>query len=252
MADAILDELQEQVRRSGQSISALSEAIGRNRGWLGNHLRCRTVPNMVDLIMIADKAGFDVKKLIPKLQEHEDAADNFVVDGVRDLLTRRSFKRPDPHDVFRWHLENGGQLRNHEWFEDYYELFEMPDVQNIKVRPIYMGRLSIAATVLNLESVNGLLTFFDRLKDKELREIVAEHAQVLKTQKSSIATRTAHYHITAGHEATMEYIRILLPVREGKKDLVMNYSVTTELRETFKRTTDMEVLDISSLKFSIA
>lgn len=253
LTTAILDALQEQVRRSGHSVSALSEAIGRNRGWLGNHIRTGTVPNMVDLMLVAEAAGFDVSKLIPLTASHNGPTEFMVENSVRDLLAQRSFSRPDPHDVFRWHLENGGVLQGHEWFEDFFELFEMPDVKNLKVKPVYVGRYSIAAIVLNLKSVDGLRKLFDRLQDAELQEIVNEHSQVLKTQKSSIATRTANYHITTGHDATLEFLRILLPVKatDGQK-MIMNYSVTTELREVFKRTTDMELsLDGSSLKFSV-
>lgn len=250
---AILDALQEQVRRSGHSVSALSEAIGRNRGWLGNHIRGGTVPNMVDLILVAEAAGFDVGKLIPNSASDEADAEAMVENGVRDLLAQRSFARPDPHDVYRWHLENNGVLEGHEWFEDYFELFEMPDVENLKARPVYIGRLSVASTVLNLKSVEALRKFFDHLEEKELREILNEHKQVLTSQKSSISTRTANYHIASGHEATLEYLRFLLPVQTTDgKSLVMNYSVTTELRETFKRSTDLEMqLNGAEMKFSV-
>lgn len=241
LTESVLARLTELIKTSGQSESALSLAIGRNRGWLSHRLRNGTVPNFVDMSLIANIAGFDLSDLLPSDPGGATSTD-FTYEFTQDLQARFGFDRPDAHAIIKWHLDNNGILQDHDWFEEYIELFAEPDLEIMTPRPVFLGRSSIAARLLKLQSIEEFQKFIEFFDEASRTTVAQEHNAFLKNQRVSIEPRRYAYQVSPGHSGTISLLRVLLPVRsQSNEKLIMNFSVPTEIQETYRNDPKSEV-----------
>lgn len=231
VSTAILSNLTQAIKKSGRSENAISTGIGRNRGWLRTALKSGSIPNLVDLYLIAQELGVEIAEFFPR----EDQKSSFTDRLQSEVFSTKGFDGPETHDFLKWHMENGGRLQNHEWLLEYTELFSAPDEEQITLQPVRVGRETIVARILGLETPQDVLNFVSHHSEDDRKAIIAEHLKVLSTKKISIVPRTYDYQIAPGHSAKIEFLRILLPVQsETGEPMVMGLSKPLKFFESIE------------------
>ena len=208
------------------SENALSLAVGRSRGWLSALIQRRALPNVLDCRRMADHLNCRIDDFFAEPSDPRPrTAQEMLRHQVRTLQTRRGYRRPQIHDLMTWFITNRGVLTDHEAFQDYVELFDPPDLDANMISPCWVGRQSLCSIELGLASPEDLRHVLTLSDENVRREVVRSHVRVLESGRPDTSTRQLEFRFSAGLKVTVDYIRVLLPVREpvGGGPMVLNY-----------------------------
>ena len=227
---AVIDGLRAQITRAGISERALSIAIGRNPGWLNSLLKRGAVPNALDWHKMAVALNCGMEDLFKK---PEVTSPRTSIQIMSDQITRirrdRGFDRPEIYQVIAWHSQSQGRIRQDDWLREYYELFAIPGPAAKTPDPKFVGQRSLTALELQLGSCDELRRFFES-SDLALRQHTAEtHRRVFGTGKPDLSSKNIEFVVGGAITVRVEYMRILLPVRDEKDaPYILNYSKPTK------------------------
>ena len=245
--DCYLRILQTNIRHrlaaAGLSESALSVAIGRNRGWLGALLSRDAAPNAVDIKRIADHLSCSVDALFtPLTPSRSRNPQEIFSDRTKALQKHRGYDRPEVHDIFRWYVANNGTLRNHDEIGEYFDLFKTPDIVNHQLAPYKMGKKSLVAVEFGLQTTEELEIVLKNSHLDVRQEVAIAHYRVMETGKPSTASIKTEAKFSSAVRIIFEYIRLLLPVTASCGErFILNFASPIQRTEI----TTNELIDLN-------
>lgn len=214
----------------------LSQAIGRDPGYVSEVMRRRSAPDLDAVYAMAETLRVDVADLLrpgPSFAVSAENARNYWAERVAEKVLagaleesrqRTSFEAPTIDAVLSWWHANGGLLTDMERVEQYVEIFCRPDATEMRPRPKRIGRQSLAARELNISTVEQLNGIFDSSEPAVARSVALAHANVVDGQPN-LSFHSILADMSDGQFVKMTYMRLLLPVRDGDgQKYVMNYS----------------------------
>lgn len=225
---------------AGLSESGLSQTIGRSRAWLNGLLSRGAWPSGIDCYQIAEALDCSMSELFKNTAEPASprSGHKIMEEHVQRIMQQRGYNRPEIYDLINWHAFNKGLLIDHEPFQDFVEIFGPPDLERQMVVPHWLGKHTLSSAEMGLRSADDLVQLLKLSDDRERFEIVRAHSRVFETGKPDITTRTIDLDFCEGLQTSIDYIRIILPVKtEEARGLVLSYS--SPLRRTERTTKEI-------------
>ena len=225
--DRFLSNLRRCMESSGYREGALSQAIGRNRGWLNGIFARKSMPNALDCHRLAKVLGVPMDALFDERSDVSPrSADQMIRDYVNNIQDQRGYRRPQVHELISWHAENRGRLVNHEKFQDFYELFAPPNLEENMLVPHWVGKHSLCSIELGITTPEDLISVL-LVADQQVRnEVVRSHQRIFDAWKPDTTIRTLEFRFAEGLKVKVDYIRLLLPVRDANDArFVMNFTM---------------------------
>lgn len=196
----------------------------------------RVAPSLEMVYGIADALKVDVADLLrpgPQIGVTSGGSQNYWVERTaEEFLTAELAKsrekaahEPPTFDaVLSWWHANEGRLANLDSFAKFVELFEVPDLSELRPRPSSIGSESLSSRELGRSSPELLSSIFESSGPDIARSIAEAHLEVVDGQPK-LSVHTIFINMSSGNVVKLTYSRLLLPVTDGNgHKYVMNYS----------------------------
>jgi transcriptional regulator with XRE-family HTH domain len=224
------------MNESGMSKRRLAIELGMQETALSEVLSRRTDPTLGVIYGIAGALKVDVADLLrpgPQIGISSGGSDNYWVERTaEEYLTNelaksreRAAHEPPTFDaVLSWWHTNEGRLTRVDSFSRYIELFEPPDVDDLRPRPATIGAESLGSRELGHSDPDQLRRIFDSADPEVGRAVARAHLETAGGQPR-LSVHTILINLASGSVVKLSYARLLLPVSDGNgHTYVMNYS----------------------------
>lgn len=214
----------------------LSLQIGRSPDYIAEIIRCRRSPDLEAVYAIADALRVDVADLLRPgpffgiTAENsgnywaEKVAEGVLATALEESRQKTAFEAPTFDAVLNWWHANNGLLADMDAFEQYVEIFNSPDLSNPRPMPNRMGAQSLAARELGITTIEQLRLIFESSEPAVARAVALAHLDVAGGQPK-LSAHTIMIDLSSGQLVKLDYMRLLLPVRDGDgQNYVLNYS----------------------------
>jgi hypothetical protein len=211
-------------------IDRLSVQIGKSPSYLRGLLHNKSVPSIQVCMSLSSALDCSLEELVgtaPKRTINMKAISGEISLEIERQLSRRLpiDRQPTGDDVMSWWLENGGQLKNHDFLEDRFDLFNIPDTSHRELIPYRLGKKSLASTQLGTTSIDVYHKTIRPLSEKYKGMILTAQTSSLESGPVTTIERLSAIHPLTGTHIYIDYTRTFAPVTlaDGQK-LVLNYS----------------------------
>lgn len=226
---------------SGRSLSELSVAIGKDRTFLSVLLggKRNTDPGVSAMMRLADELGVPLDYLLCRdnrfsvlANETADTVERHAVRLMNEVMqeTQRRLayaaQRPTIDDILQWWRANGGMLCSSAALDPYFDLINVPDQSDQVVVPHKVGPESLASIALKSHEPDRLLKLVEQMSSPARQQLVASYyAASTSPDRFEIALHQINISLNEVGEAfTVDYFRLLLPVKAGDgKSYVLSF-----------------------------
>lgn len=224
------------MREAGLSKRQLSLQISDSETFIDDVVSKRVSPNIEAIYAIATALRVDVADLLrpgPQFgvsggsrQNYwvERTAEEYLASALSKSRDSAAHEAPTFDAVLNWWHNNEGLLSSLDSFEQYIEIFQKPDENEMRPRPYRLGQESLASRELGLTGPEQLQKVFDSSSPEVAEAVAMAHLDVAGGQPQ-LSVHTILFNLSTGSFVELIYNRLLLPVTDGDgQKYIMNYS----------------------------
>lgn len=181
--DDIVRQIKIGLSLSKMSLKSACEVEGLNYQSTAKQIReCRTLP-AITVAKLAHATGLPQNFFLSRASDSPiTSSSNEITRALEANLkrirrTRAGFDISTDH-IIDWHHENGGILKNHEWFEDQLDLYRPIRPDEVIMHPISFGENSITLERLAFTDMDGFYDIARKLGKKRILKAMESHRMV--------------------------------------------------------------------------